>query len=115
MSRIIGQSAELLACEYLQKHGLILMHRNYYSRFGEIDIIMQDKNDANAVVFVEVKERKAGISHALESITPSKQRKMVKAANFFLLKIGYDINCRFDAVAIDGNDNIEWLKNIITL
>ena len=115
MSRVIGQNAELRACEYLQQNGLKLMQQNYYSRFGEIDIIMQDKNDSNAIVFVEVKERKSGISHAIESITPSKQRKIVKAAQFFLLKLGYDVNCRFDAVALDGNGNIEWLKNIITL
>ena len=113
MSRVIGQNAELRACEYLQQNGLKLMQQNYYSRFGEIDIIMQDKNDSNAIVFVEVKERKSGISHAIESITPSKQRKIVKAAQFFLLKLGYDVNCRFDAVALDGNGNIEWLKNII--
>ena len=115
MSRIIGQDAELRACEYLELQGLRLMQKNYYSRFGEIDLIMQDKNDAGAIVFIEVKERKSGISHAIESITPSKQRKMVKTAQFFLLKLGHDVNCRFDAVVLDGIGNIEWLKNIITL
>ena len=115
MSRIIGQDAELIACDYLQQQGLRLMRRNYFSRFGEIDLIMQDKQDGNSVVFVEVKARKAGINNALESITLAKQRKMVKTAQFFLLKLGHDVNCRFDAVVIDGVGEIEWLKNVIIL
>jgi Holliday junction resolvase-like predicted endonuclease len=64
---------------------------------------------------VEVKERKAGLNHALESITPTKQRKMVKTAQYFLLKLGHDVNCRFDAVVMSDGGAIEWLKNIIIL
>ena len=111
-SRQAGQIAEQLALEYLLKYDLKLLQQNFCSRFGEIDLIMQDSRE---IVFVEVRQRQASTDAAIESISPSKQRKLIKAAQYYLVKTGYDIACRFDAVAIDGNSNIEWLKNVITL
>lgn len=111
-SKIIGNAAEDLAAEYLISQGLKIVQRNFYSRFGELDLIMRDQD---SLVFVEVKQRRAGINHAIESITPAKQRKMVKTAQFYLLKLGRDVNCRFDAVVISEWGQIEWLKNIIVL
>lgn len=108
----IGDRGEAQALNYLQQQGLLLVQTNFFSRFGEIDLIMRDDNE---FVFVEVKHRKAGIDSALESITPAKQRKLVKTAEYFLLKLGHDVNCRFDAVVLDDNNHIEWLKNIIIL
>lgn len=108
----IGNNAESRALLYLQQQGLRLFTANFFSRFGEIDLIMQEENE---FVFVEVKQRKSGIDSALESITTTKQRKLVKTAEYFLLKLGRDVNCRFDAVVLDDNDNIEWFKNVIIL
>ncbi|MEN9945898.1 MAG: hypothetical protein RLZZ293_284, partial [Pseudomonadota bacterium] len=90
----------------------LLVETNFTSRFGEIDIIMQD---GDSLVFVEVKYRQAGIEQAIESITWSKQRKLIKTAQYYLLKVGYELNCRFDAVVLDDHQQIEWLKNIILL
>ncbi|RTL10668.1 MAG: YraN family protein [Neisseriaceae bacterium] len=111
-AKLIGDAAEDLAAEYLLAQGLKLVQRNFYSRFGELDLIMRDED---SLVFVEVKQRRAGINHAIESITPAKQRKMVKTAQFYLLKLGRDVNCRFDAVVINELGQVEWLKNIIIL
>ena len=111
-SRAIGSQAEQVALTYLVKNGLVLVQANFYSRFGEIDLIMRDKD---SYIFVEVKQRKAGLNHAVESITPAKQRKLVKTAQYFLLKLAKDVNCRFDAVVLDNDGQIEWLKNIIIL
>lgn len=108
----IGDLAEQRALNYLLQHGLSLVHANFYSRFGEIDLIMRDRE---GYIFVEVKQRKAGLNHAIESITPAKQRKLVKTAQYFLLQLGRDVNCRFDAVVIGADNEIEWLKNIIVL
>ena len=71
--------------------------------------------DSREIVFVEVRQRQASTDVAIESISPSKQKKLVKAAQYYLVKTGHDIACRFDAIAIDGNNNIEWLKNVIIL
>ena len=112
MSKQIGVLAEDLAYNYLIGLGLRCIRRNFYSRFGEIDLIMQDGDTS---VFVEVRKRSSGNAFANESITLAKQRKLVKTAQYYLMKLGKDVNCRFDAVIIDANDNIEWLKNIIIL
>lgn len=108
----LGNKAEIAACNYLQTQGLNLIQQNFYSRFGEIDLIMQD-NDT--LVFVEVKQRKKGIDNAIESITPAKQKKLILTAQYYLLKLGRSINCRFDVIAIDSNWQIVWLKNVIIM
>ena len=51
----MGDWAEQLACDWLAKHGLNLHARNFRSRYGEIDLIIQD---GNCLVFIEVKYRK---------------------------------------------------------
>lgn len=109
-SKHTGNLAELTARTYLEQSGLKFIQQNFHSRFGEIDLIMQD-NDT--VVFVEVKKRKQGINHALESITLSKQKKLVLTAQYYLLKAQKEINCRFDVIAIDANNQVEWHKNVI--
>ena len=111
-ARKLGTAAELVALTYLQQQGLGLIQANFYSRFGEIDLIMLD----GAVhVFIEVKQRQAGLDAALCAITPVKQRKLIKTAQYYLLKLGHEVNCRFDAVVLDMNGQIQWLKNIIIL
>lgn len=108
----IGNEAELHALKYLEQNGLKLVVQNFSSRFGEIDLVM---HDGDSYVFVEVKVRKSGINSSIESITYSKQQKLVKTAQYFLMKLGRDVNCRFDAVVLAGNRQIEWLKNVIVL
>ena len=50
-----GRDAETLACDYLQAQGMALVERNYRSRFGEIDLIMHDRD---CLIFVEVRYRR---------------------------------------------------------
>ena len=108
----IGADGEILALKHLKTHGLKLTTKNFHSRFGEIDLIMQE---SDTTVFVEVKKRTNGIDDAIESISYSKQKKLIRTAEYYLSKIGYNHNCRFDAVVIGKDDEILWLKNIITL
>jgi putative endonuclease len=104
-----GASAENKACAYLQQQSLQLITRNFRCKMGEIDLIMQDKNE---LVFVEVRCRNNSFfGGGLDSITDSKQKKLIKAASFYLQqKRLTEIACRFDAVAISAN-TIEWIKN----
>ncbi len=111
-AKLRGDLAEKLALDFLLSQGLRLVMQNFHSRFGEIDLIMRDKD---SYVFVEVKQRNTGFTNAIESITIQKQRKLVKTAQYFLLKLGQDVSCRFDAVVINQFKQLEWLKNIITL
>lgn len=90
------------------------MERNYRvaagpsRRAGEVDLIMQAGD--GTLVFVEVRAR-AGTSHggAAASVTASKQRRLVYAAQHYLLRHASPPPCRFDVVAIDGAELI-WLQ-----
>ncbi|GAB2858486.1 YraN family protein [Pseudoduganella ginsengisoli] len=105
-----GQAGEDRALEYLSSHGLTLVERNFRCKVGEIDLIMQDWQN---LVFVEVRRRDSrDFGGALASVTPVKQRRMVRAAQFYLLRYKKLPPCRFDVIAIDG-DSLQWLRNAI--
>lgn len=107
-----GFAAEDLACQYLSRQGLKLIERNYRCRVGELDIIMEDGPD---LVFVEVRSRHNNhYGTPAETITPAKQRRLIRAALFFLQQHRLDVSCRFDIIAIsqkNGEPNLEWIKN----
>ena len=107
-----GKTCEEHALNYLKKNGLKLIEKNFNSRYGEIDLIMQQEN---AVVFIEVRYRKNdAFGGAKASVTPAKQKKIQKTALYYMQKQGRELNSRFDVIAMSGenkNLNIEWIKN----
>jgi len=115
-----GFSIENLACDYLRHYNLILIHKNFQSRFGEIDLIMKDNNPSflkNTLVFVEVRYRRTGLfGGALESIGRDKQKKLMRTAQLYLTK-HHEFStppCRFDVVLVSGNlkqPDIQWIVN----
>ncbi len=111
-----GDTAEILAESFLLKHGLTLVSRNFSCRFGEIDLIMQHQQ---ARVFVEVRYRNqtknssaVAFGGALESISTSKQLRIIRTAQFYLGTLSALPECRFDVVLLDKLDsaNIEWIR-----
>lgn len=81
---------------------------------GEIDLIMVD---SSYLIFVEVRYRKsAEYGNPLETITRSKQRKIIRTASNYLLARfnSHDIPCRFDVVGVQQNDanqlEFTWIK-----
>lgn len=99
-SKKIGLAYEQVAVEYLERKGCRVLNRNFYTKFGEVDIIV---SDGEYLVFVEVKyrtDRKGG--HPLEVVDVKKQMRIKKAAQFYLLRYGFSENtpCRFDVIGI---------------
>lgn len=114
--REVGNKYEALANKFLNRQGLSLIEFNFNTKFGEIDLIMQDQE---TIVFVEVKYRKdSRFGHAAEFVTHSKRQKLIKTAHVWLGRQNrspYSTDFRFDVVAIHqhGTD-INWIKNAIT-
>jgi putative endonuclease len=112
--KAIGDDAESLALTYLQRQGLMLVQRNYrvaggpHARGAEIDLILRERD--GTLVFVEVRARVSS-SHggALASVGSTKQRRIVRAAQHYLLRLPVLPACRFDVVALDGGQ-INWVK-----
>lgn len=120
---LTGESAEQDACNFLVKNKLKLITRNYRCKFGEIDLIMQDKQ---SLVFVEVRYRKnSQFGSGAESITANKQRKLIKTASHYLQQNPKTAQyaARFDVISMSsgGNSNgqtnpenetkIDWIKD----
>ena len=109
-----GAQWEKTAESFLRKHGLSLLQRNFSSRFGEIDLIMEDKG---TLVFVEVKYRKSSQhGSGAEAVTFHKQGRISRTAAWYLAKNPHkgDQTCRFDVISIDpkkGDQGIDWIRN----
>ena len=102
-----GREAEERAGRYLEAHGHPVISRNFTVRGGEIDLICRD---GKVLVFVEVRQRsRSEFGGAGASITASKRRRIVLAAQHYLLGKA-PCDCRFDCVLIDG-EHLEWIKN----
>ncbi|MEO8629422.1 MAG: YraN family protein [Betaproteobacteria bacterium] len=104
-----GAQAEDRALQFLLSQGLRLKQRNYHCRMGEIDLILVD---GNSLVFVEVRMRSSrAFGGAAESITARKQARIIAAARHYLARQTVTPACRFDAVLIDANDAMQWVKD----
>ena len=106
-----GDAAEDRALQHLMAHGLKLVQRNYRTPGrggGEIDLILRDRD--GTLVFVEVRQRgNAQHGGALASITAAKRLRIVFAARYFLLKLSHPPPCRFDVVAVEG-EQLQWIQ-----
>ena len=111
-----GDHAEGVAARYLATRGVKILEKNVYSRGGEIDLIGRDRD---TLVFFEVRFRGPGsLAGAAESVTPTKQKRLIKAVQFYLHRNGlWDSSCRIDLVAIAPGERkkyrIQWIKNAI--
>ena len=109
-----GRAAERIARTRLEHRGLKFLCSNYHCRFGELDLIMRDRE---CVVFVEVRYRKnSQFGGGVGSVDQRKQRKIVRTAEYFLLCNPQlrDVACRFDVIAATGNTlqpDLNWIRN----
>lgn len=105
-----GAREEALALQFLESQGLSLVDRNVRARGGELDLVMRDRD---ALVIVEVRKRShAGFGSAAESVDARKRARIVLAAQALLAQRPElaRLPARFDVVALDADDRIEWIQ-----
>lgn len=113
-ARLTGEKAETAALAQLRAAGLTLLARNYLARGGELDLVMRD---GSTLVFVEVRFRAdGGHGDGLDSVSTTKQRRLVAAARQFLADHPKYARwtTRFDAIAL-GAGGPRWVKNVIAI
>jgi putative endonuclease len=110
-----GAASERLAAEYLRGRGLVVLAHNLRCRTGELDLVCLD---TDVLAIVEVRQRrKIDFGGALASVTWRKQRKIIRAAQFFLQRqAGWRGHAmRFDVLALEGlpegAHRIVWIKD----
>ena len=109
-----GNRGEAAALAHLQEQGLRLLASNWRCRAGELDLVMLE---GDTVVFVEVRYRRhAAWGGAVASVDLRKQRKLVRAAQHYLLtEPRWSARpCRFDVIALTGDQQrpaLDWIRN----
>jgi putative endonuclease len=108
IARDIGFEKEKEVVVYLKRLKYKILDTNFKTRFGEIDIIAKQDD---TIVFIEVKYRKSSFRGTpQESVTYSKQKKIVKSSIVYLKQNNIKNNIRFDVVSVLDKD-IELIKS----
>ena len=101
-SNLLGAWGEALAADYLLKKRYQLIARGYRSRFGEIDLIVQNRK---YIAFVEVKlRRSASFARAAEFVDSAKQNRLRTTAEIYLSQNPTELQPRFDVIEIYAPD-----------
>jgi len=118
----IGKIGEENACQFLIKRGYKVLKRNYWKKFGEIDIIAR-ANDGT-IVFIEVKTlliKNGGGFTPEDNLTTQKLRNVKRMAEFFAAEheelVNEEMGWRIDLVAVEffepeGEFMVRHYKNI---
>lgn len=97
-AELSGHWGEAKAAEYLRRRRYEIVGCNYHSRFGEIDIIAQNRS---YVVFVEVKTRKdAQFAQGREFVGARKQARLRATAQIWLEQHETRLQPRFDVIEV---------------
>jgi putative endonuclease len=112
----LGQLGERVAAEHMVRRGYELLDLNHRTRFGELDLVAYDPFE-RAIVFCEVKTRRAGSAFAFEAVGPRKQAQVRRLAMAWLSDAQdrpHAAMIRFDVVAvvIDRRGNLISLDHL---
>ena len=99
-----GREGEEAAARHLRGLGWRILDRNWRGGPLELDLVCRE---GDTLVFVEVKYRSTNESGLPEeAVDLRKQRQISRVAAWYLTEKGLDIYipCRFDVVAIEGEE-----------
>ena len=95
----LGRRGEDVAVEFLQRHGLVVLARNWRCREGEIDVIA---TDSTRLVVCEVKTRSGtAYGEPAEAVTERKAARIRRVTQAWLAS--YQVpwcEVRFDVIAV---------------
>jgi putative endonuclease len=97
-TRELGDLAEGMAQQYLSKLGYEIKDTNWHYGHLELDIVAKDGDE---LVIVEVKAR-TGLryEHPSEAVTNAKIKRIVEAADAYIIERDLDVETRFDVITV---------------
>ncbi len=96
--KLIGRQGENAAAAFLRKKKYRIIGMNYACRFGEIDLIAENRE---FIVFAEVKSRKNDrFAEAREFVTAAKQRRLAATAALWIAQNPTEKQPRFDVIEV---------------
>jgi putative endonuclease len=110
-----GRRGEEIAASHLASKGYKIIDRNWRCPGGELDIVAEN---SHTLVFVEVRTRQGHrFGLAEESITPSKQARLIELAQTYLQeRSAHDQSWRIDVVAVQlgaGLPQVNHIENAV--
>ena len=112
----LGRRGEDLAAEHFSRLGYRVLDRNHRTRFGELDLILADADEAT-IVFCEVKSRRLGSGDWRDNLHAAKQKQVRTMAAAWLAEVTdrpFGADLRFDAVGVtlDGHGDLVRLDHV---
>jgi len=99
-----GNLGEEIAKKYLREKNYQILEQNYETKYAEIDIIAEEKDE---IVFVEVKTRVGELfGRPEEALNGNKLYRLKRNANYYASIKGFD-KYRVDAICIVLTENNE--------
>lgn len=96
----LGNKGEQIAIDFLKAKNYEIRHRNIFASGNEIDIVAFDPS-SDCIAFVEVKTLSDDyFQQPYEEVNAKKQKKIVRAANSYLIRHNIDKEARFDVISI---------------
>lgn len=109
----LGKWGETAVADYLAGRGYAIVERNWRLGKIEIDIIASKGAD---IVFVEVKTRREPSANPFESMTPAKERMLLKGVNAYMQTRNSALSPRIDVAAVEGDEHdyrIEYAEDAV--
>lgn len=119
----VGADSEDQAAEFLKAKGYAVIARNVnFHNLGELDIVCKHEHNGQ-IVFVEVRTLWRGLSHSTEIMSSSKQSRLARSAQAWLIANGfseYTQDWRVDLVVVElqsnkdiQNSELHWYRYIM--
>lgn len=109
LPKLFGDQSETLATQFLEQEGFVILERNYFARkLGEIDIVAQCDD---VLHFIEVKSGKSESFDPVYNVTPTKLRKVVNSAHYYMKTNRLDMAFSIDALIVRGAE-VEFIENV---
>ncbi len=107
----LGKFGEEIAVEFLQKDGYEILETNWTFQKAEVDIIAKKEN---ILAIVEVKTR-SSLEFGLpqDFVKPKKIQLLVKAVNEYVISKDFDIEVRFDIIAVHKEGDSFVIEHLI--
>lgn len=106
-TKAFGDKGEQIAVEFLKNKGYDILHRNFVASGNELDIVAFDYS-TNQIVFVEVKTLSDDFFQMpYQEVNMKKQKKIIRAANSYLIRYNIDKESRFDVISIVKRENAD--------
>lgn len=126
-NKVIGDLGERVACKFLLSKGFEILERNFWRKWGEIDIVARK---TNVIYFVEVKtvshetriDLQKAVSHGTwrpeEQVHQFKIGQIHKALESWIAENEYDGDWQIDVIAVrivprETYASVKHIQNII--